>query len=299
MNPKMSEARKVIRVYLATSHPFGAYGDTQSMNDDELEDIALRVRENRLPLNVGHDLMRPLNERFISVNVVDLDDGFKAVVAEVEVDGEIWDIYDGQREASGASGGLSITVARYFAQLTGQSHSFSANNVSVTGDASHFTKSDLISAGAGLKPLGTVQVGLLYQFADVPSCRIVIDFVQQAQAPGLLSEGIAIATGAIGSLISVAILKLMSKAKRTTILTDNESHEGSGTTDPLQTQIEVIVRHQSDGTVTKVLQVRTDSAEVVDHAFLVFENALADDATRLIWNDERQKWTEPSGKSDE
>ena len=104
----MSHHRVVVSLQLATNRPHFAYGTTIQWSIEDLEHLADLARNNRVPLNLNHDGTQTLNSHFISAEVIEIEDGFKAVEAQVEVDSEVWLANEERRIAAGAPGGVSI-----------------------------------------------------------------------------------------------------------------------------------------------------------------------------------------------
>jgi hypothetical protein len=268
--------RKVITTRVASNHPLSAYGGVQHP-DELLERLADGIRTGALPLILEHDHARPLDAHCLSAEVVGLPDGHKAVAADFEVDGAVWDAHQDELRDKGVPGGMSFTYAEIFSELTPRDPARSGR-FGLTADASHFTDEAIAEAGAVLTKLGTVRVGRLYQFADVPTCRVVIEYVQQSGGldAAVRDVGIAIA----GSAIYDALKKLFWGRSTTPAVSE-------------PSQIEIHKTTESDGVSEQRLLVRTDSEDVLKDAMDRFSDGIGRPERLLVWDDTLGDWTEP------
>ncbi len=138
--------------------------------------------------------------------MVDLPNGYKAVEADFEVDADVWDAFQAELGEQGAPGGMSFTYAELFAELA-PNDSTKTEQFSLTADASHFSDDAIHDAGARLTEFGTVRVGRLYQFADLHTCRVIVEVVHDSG--GLDPDLWAVTLGVISAGIYDAIKRLL------------------------------------------------------------------------------------------
>lgn len=272
----MSE-RKVITTRVASNHPLPAYGGVQHP-DELLERLAEATRTGAIPLVINHDHAQSLHARCLRAEVVDLPDGYKAVEADYEVDGDVWDAFQDELRAQGVRGGMSFTYAEYFSELTPRDKGRSGQ-LSLVADAFHFRDEDIERAGEALTQVGSVKIGRLYQFNAAPICRVVVEYVQQSGGLDAAVKDIMI--GVAGSAIYDAIKRLLRGRSTTTTATESAP------------QLEIHVTTESDGASRQRLLLRTDNEEVIEHALNKFADGINRPEDILEWSETLQDWTKP------
>ena len=267
--------RVVAIVRITTNHPIPAHGGLR-LPDHILEALAEAAGKDQIPMVINHDRSKPLNSRCIRVAVVDLPDGFKAVEGEFEVDADAWASYEEGLRATGAPGGMSFTFADMFLEVTAK---VSEESVSfeLAGDVGYFDDATLAEGARQLASAGTVRVGRLYQFSYEPACRIIIQ-IQQGGAPPLVQGAIAAISGTL-SIVLYNCLALLLRKRR------------ASATSP--TQIELHTRQDPDGSTSQVLQVRTDSEDVLKHAIDKLCDAMTRPDKHLEWESDLDDWRAP------
>jgi hypothetical protein len=272
---------------MATTHPHEAYCVTQQLPDEVLAQLARLLRENKIPMNLHHDKTQDLNARVIAARVVSLDDGYKAVDAEVEVDSEPWKAFEARLKTKGFPGGISLSIVDHF---DAESEDEPAGPyISIIADAAHFSTDEIRESSDILRPLGDVRKGSLYQFADIPSCRIIVELVQQPGLPPLATYASQLGIGVVAGLIAASIEKLLTAVSRRVPKSSKASDEQSQAS---PTQIEIVERNLPDGTQTRAFKIVSNDPAVVERALDGLDDAYRSDRQSLIWDDESGVWTD-------
>lgn len=93
----MSLVEVVARI--ASTHPVEKYRGVR-LSEGALRQFKETIEAGGLPMNFDHSSLNPIEARFLSARIVDLDDGELALEATFEVDAEAWkeveDRWDGQ-----------------------------------------------------------------------------------------------------------------------------------------------------------------------------------------------------------
>jgi hypothetical protein len=272
-----ASGRTVIHTRIASDHPLSAYGGIQ-LSGRVLEQIAEAVRSETIPMVINHDHARPLNARCLRVEIVEQPDGYKAVEAIHEVDSEAWDSFQNELGALGTPGGMSFTGSVPIADLA-SSDASETTQFKLAADAHHFTDEAIEESASVLANAGAVRAERLYQFNAVPSCRIVIEYVQQSG--GL--EGVArdIIIGVTASTIYDALKKLLKRRSTTPT-----------STEPPPT-IEIHTVTEFGGTSRQRLLLRTGDDEVIKRALDNFDKGMGKPNPLLEWDKDLDDWVEP------
>lgn len=139
-----------------------------------LVEVAQAVSDGSIPMHFGHDISRPVHVSRVTAGTERLDDGFLAVWAEFDVDSSEWDIVQGELDAAGVAGGMSISFS---APLAG-GHLDPTAPVVILADAHHFGDEAIREAAAMLGSAGVESGGeRLYQFSGIPEAKVVLDLV--------------------------------------------------------------------------------------------------------------------------
>jgi hypothetical protein len=271
--------RVVVTTRVATNHPTDAYGGVQD-SDALLEALAKWIRQNKMPLVVHHDPMQPLDAVCLGAEVVGIGDGYKAVEADLEVNADAWEAFEAQRKVAGAPVGISFTYIDEFLQIGEGSP-----RIRVAADAAHFTDDDIGEAATTLSVLGPLQVGRLYECADRPTCRIIIEYVLQDGSIPLIQEDMT--TISAPPAIFAFLMRLLARSSRSS---PGSSHpETTGVTP----QIEFHTKTDSDGSTSQVLKVGSDNNDVIRAAVDAIAGSLPSDEPLLEWNADSGDWEPP------
>jgi len=177
---------KRIRMPLATTEHIQSYGGFQ-LSLEDLESMRQALMTQTVQTRLSHDARRPLHVENVEAEIERRADGEYALWLEFDADEEGWAEYEAERDAQGAPGGLSFTLAETFYEIEGRSGSTSVSVV-VGGDARHFTDEQIQAAADALAEVGPVKGDRLYQFEAVSTALAVIQFFLQegAQVPANL-----------------------------------------------------------------------------------------------------------------
>jgi hypothetical protein len=164
----------VVRAHsvLASSRPIAAYGGMQ-LSEEMIRELAAATGRGEIPMNLGHDLARPLHVENVTSGVSRSDDGYLQAWVAFDVEEEPWDRYQQELRAAGVRGlgGMSITFTH---PVDGEE--LTDGRVVVAGDAHHFTEDEIRSAAVILRSLDNSAAGRqLYQLSAIPELRVVFD----------------------------------------------------------------------------------------------------------------------------
>lgn len=263
---------------MASNHELAVYGGIQHP-DKLLEHLAEAIRKNQLPMVINHDHARTLDAHCLNAEVVTLDDGHRAVDAEFDVDKVAWDAFQDELRVKGIKGGMSFTYGITFAEFAPRRRRHGQGKFQIVADASYFTKADLEEVGEELAKTGTVRLGLLYQFALGPTCRIIVEYAQTTGGiqSAIETMGLGVASNGIYQVIAALLCKLKTKDK-------------APDSPP---QIEIHTKTSPDGSTERRFLLRTDSEEVLKHALDQFTEGLERPEQILVWNETERGWSSP------
>src|SRR5690242_1500415 len=77
---------------LASSRPIEAYGGMQ-LSEEMIRELAAATGRGEIPMNLGHDLARPLNVANVSSGTSRSDDGYLQAWIAFDVEEEPWEQY--------------------------------------------------------------------------------------------------------------------------------------------------------------------------------------------------------------
>jgi hypothetical protein len=174
---------KRVRATLATTDLIPAYGGFR-LTLEELESMLKSLNAGTVQSRLFHDSRRPLTVENVEASIEQRPDGEHALWIEFDVDECQWAEYEAERDAQGAPGGLSFTLAETFFELEGADQPEGVS-VTILADAGHFSDQQIQDAANALAGVGPVGMGRLYQFAAGPSALALIQFLVQegAQIP--------------------------------------------------------------------------------------------------------------------
>lgn len=170
----------VVSGFVATSDPIAAYGGVR-IGPGEMEGLAQAMCQEEVPLRLRHDDRLSTRARLLVAEVRPTDSGALGVWVELEVDEDEWAAYGDIR-------GFSVAVV--------QPHPVPPNDeskprVGIYPDAGHFDEQTLQAAIDELQQRFSVHAGYLYQFADLPPAKLLIEFTWatlQAMPPQLIAS---------------------------------------------------------------------------------------------------------------
>lgn len=166
----------VVRAHgvLASSRPMEAYGGLQ-LSEEMIRELAAATGRGEVPMNIGHDLRRPLHISNVTGGTSRSGDGYLQAWVQFDVDEEPWEEYQQELRAAGVPGfgGMSIT---FMHPLDGEE--MPNGPVLVAADAHHYTDAEIRAAAAILCSLDPSAAGQqMYQLAAIPQLRVVFDMV--------------------------------------------------------------------------------------------------------------------------
>src|SRR5450755_662725 len=130
------------RELMATTDPNPAYGGIQ-LPRETLEGIAQTLRSQSVPMRLFHDAREPVYVENVDPEVRERPDGGYELWVKFDVEEEGWARYEAERDARGAPGGLSFTLAETIAETQTETAPVS---VVVAADAGHFSDYQILAA---------------------------------------------------------------------------------------------------------------------------------------------------------
>lgn len=261
----MGSGKRVIKKCIViTNEPIEAYGGVR-VSDTVLEQIAENLRRNRITMHNQHDTRQPVDSWCLRAEVVDLPDGAKAVEADFEVDSEQWDAVLSEWRTMGAPGGLSCTCIEALRPAPGA-------HMALAADVYYFEDEEIVEAADIMSVAGPTSAQRMYQFAAVPPPHIVVDLTA-----ALACIPISILAAAVYDGLKYLLTKL--------------AHRGKESVD--ETQIDLQIQSKAEGTVNRILHIRTSNEEVLKHAIDRIGDAIESPTSLLIWNEEDMDWEAP------
>jgi hypothetical protein len=284
--------RIVVQMRIATTHEVPAYGGVR-LAPRVLEQIAEAVRSGRTPTLVNHNRMNELGARCLNAEVVDLDDGHKAVDAEFEVDADAWNRYQTHLDEVGAPGGASFSATERIGELPPRNPT-SVGQFAVYADAGYFADEQITSAAEELTSVGTVRTGRLYQFSAVQACRIVVEYVHASGGPDAATIGIEIGIALVSAAIYDCIKRLLAWRPAVPRYPPPPDVPPPDPTQTEPAQIEIHTTTTPGGVTVQTFQIRTNDEAVVRRALdQIFEAAARPDRPVAEWDDEQGEWRAP------
>lgn len=180
-------SRLEIEAIVTGTRPMEAY-DGVRLADSVVEDIARRLRTEKTPMLVSHDIRRPLDTEILDAQVRATSDGFKEVWVRFTVDEAQWREFEREVQEAGAPGGFSFSASEPVTVLEA-AEGASDVVLELAADASHWPDGILLSAGADLQTIGRVEVSRRYEFAIEPIAVVMLGVIGTV-ALGVLSNAI-------------------------------------------------------------------------------------------------------------
>lgn len=175
---------------LATSERINAYGGFR-FSPEVLERFAEAMNQGAIPMNVQHDLRRPLRVRNTACRVIRGSDGLSRLQMTGQIHAADW-------ADSSAMTGMSITVVEPISSNEWAEEG-GALAWKLACDSAWFTDESILEAGALLPR--QIEISRVYQFSFVPDPQVFIEIVGsgafQAVAAGLVSNALSAAIGAL------------------------------------------------------------------------------------------------------
>ena len=183
-------ARVRVETVLTTTQPVRAYGGIR-LGHKILADLAEGALSGAIPLTWNHDRRLPMNATVVDAGVRGRPDGFSEAWATLDVDEDEWSAFETSRAQLGAPGGMSFTMVTRSEEIRGPAPAMTTEWLSIAGDAAHFEDDVVYESAVLLGRLGRISPGRLYQFAQEPAARVLLEFVVtmfQAVPPSLLAN---------------------------------------------------------------------------------------------------------------
>ncbi len=163
--------RVEVEAILATDQRIEAYGGIR-LTVEALQQLAEQVMRPGSEMLVNHDRARPLNASHVRAEVVWDERGWHKVVMSFESDAAAWAEFEAEKTALGAPGGMSFSTCAPLAEGgTGN-----RPQVTMAGDAHHFSPADLEQAGMHLLPVVDVHLQELFQFSSEPVAKVIVEY---------------------------------------------------------------------------------------------------------------------------
>lgn len=183
----------IIRVHsvVASSHPLEAYGGIQ-LSEEVIRELAAATGRGEVPMNIGHNLARPLRVSNVTSNTDRSDDGYLQALIAFDVEEELWEPYQRELRAAGISGMGAMSIT--FMEPLGGEGELTNAPVVVAGDAHHFTDEEIRAAAVILRSLDRTAAGQrMFQLSADPELRVVFGLVLEF----VTSVGAGLVTSAI------------------------------------------------------------------------------------------------------
>ncbi len=249
---------------MTTTHPVEIYGGYQHP-PGMLEMLADAIRTGAIPMQLEHDLTKTIDAKCLRVEVVDLDDGHKAVDAE-------FDVPLATVEALGDRKGMSFAYSETIMMIP-ESY-VGAPKLALFADPAHFGDVAIREAAEILTPHGPVAAGRYRQFNAIPTCKIVVEYAHQSGGV----DGVTVAVGVGVSLVANAItegIKGLLRRRRS----PRERQE-----EPANIELHIV-----HGSWRERAILRTNDESVIDAALAELPDAI-ETASRYEWDDARGMW---------
>jgi hypothetical protein len=183
---------------IASTHTLKKYQGRFTLSVDDLDEMAVSLRDGLTVMNQQHDPLRPSTMTVISAEIEPDADGENSVLkVNFLVDENEWAAFISGLKERGAPGGFSYARSVPFAQnRDGQA------TVVIAADAEFFTQEEIAEA-AGLYRANDheiVELAELVQFSSADVCQIVV-VMQQPPTSTLQTWGPAVVGGLIGPVL--------------------------------------------------------------------------------------------------
>lgn len=242
---------------VATSHRVQKYGGV-ALSDQALQQIVDALNAGALPMIGHHDWTRPIRTKGVEAELVELNDGERAVRMTGLVDERDWD-------SLGPIGGMSFTTTEKIGRAAGLHPE--REPLSLSADAGWFDDETIAEASSIMSEVAPVDGARLLQFSAIEVARVVLEIGYNAVA----SMGPGVATNAVWDGIKF-------------LLTHRRSRQGledSHSRIELRTDL-------ATGEVTGIID--TPEPEVARHALKAYSKAVeaaarvqSDRKTVIVW----------------
>jgi hypothetical protein len=201
----------VINVRVATTHRIPAYGGLQ-LARSALMQMKDKLLAGGVPMQLDHDPPRPVTAEWLSLDLVELEDGESALDGEVRVDGPTWDAFQEGLAAEDAPGGMSFS----FTQALGTVEPIEPlldGEFSLAADASHFDSAGIKAATQALGAFAPARGEELFQLSAAHPCRVVIEYVGSAGGLSVAQAAVSAGFGLIASAITASVKELLARRR--------------------------------------------------------------------------------------
>jgi hypothetical protein len=163
-----------LRARVASTHAIPAYGGFQ-LDESHLHQIAEAMGNGSVSMQYNHDLTRPSSAVIITTGVESTEDGHLAAWVEFDVDEDEWELFEQEKQAVGATGGMSFSSTETFA-----TRGESPYDIEIAADASYFGDDLIVSAAEETLPGElSIELARLYQFSWTPDPKVLVDIAAQ------------------------------------------------------------------------------------------------------------------------
>jgi hypothetical protein len=255
--------RITVNAFIVTTDAVTAYGGVQ-FPEEELQRIADQIRRGGLPMIGNHDERLQLQPRLQNVDVRPTRSGALGVWVEFEIDEEAWKAAE---KAMGGIGGFSVSVVEAYMEAQGDP---SKPFVQIASDAAHFDDSLRDEVAEALRPNFDVKSSRLYQFAESPPAKVIIEF----GVPLLIliqSVGINVFSSALWDGLKLFLQEKRAKVAKFTYF--------------------VFTMRRADGTHVRCFM-RTADEKVLKHALDKMREIANSSGSTFEYDEEHGRWTE-------
>jgi len=161
---------------------------------------------------LNHDPQYPVAAKWLSVDVVELEDGEAALEGRIRVNGPTWDAFQKELHAEGAPGGMSCS----FTQTLGTIEPIQPlidGEFSLAADASHFDSAGIKAGTQALGAFAPARGEELFQLSATHPCRVIIEYVGSSGGLSVAQAAVSAGFGLITSAITASLRELLSRRK--------------------------------------------------------------------------------------
>jgi hypothetical protein len=266
-----------IRVTLASNRPITAYGGIR-LSDEMLDQVVASCLSGETVLNFYHDSSRNAEHKYVSVEILEADDGFKDVWATIAVESKAIAQFEKERVETGGPGGMSLVISTPLQELQSLVTN-SEYRMKVSADASYFDAEDIVNASSLLTASGDVEAELLYQFSAEPACRIVVEVIRVRDEAGSWPDVVAFLSPIAGAALVGALRFFLERRKKSV---------QPGRSEPTIIELKRVV--DPDGTQSEIRRITTDDPAVVERSIESLVERIDEGEAFLDWNDDERWW---------
>jgi hypothetical protein len=249
---------------VTTTHPVDIYGGYQHP-PGMLEQLADAIRTGAIPMQLEHDLTQTIDAKCLRAEVVDLDDGHKAVDAE-------FDVPLATIEAVGDRKGMSFAYSETIMMIP-ESYA-GVPKLALFADPAHFDDAAIREASRILSPDGPVAAGRYRQFNAIPTCKVVVEYVHESGGVDGVTVAVGVGVGLVANAITEGIKGLLRRRRSPRERQDEPAN------------IELHIVH---GSLRERAILRTNDEGVIDAAIAELPAAI-ETASHYEWDGARGMW---------